>query len=180
MDKIIGILILAVGAFFLVNDKDESKTEPKVIDSVDDPVDEPEQDTRPRGIKNNNPGNIKISGSGWTGKVSPNTDGTFEQFDTAENGIRALAKLLVKYYADYNLLTVKDILDRYAPGVENDSVAYVDFVSNKMGVQPDDQLTFPNQLTALVNAIIKYENGINPYPFIVVSNGIQSAGVKLS
>lgn len=44
-----------------------------------------------RGLRNNNPGNLILTSIGWDGKIpnAQNTDGTFEQFTSANYGIRA-------------------------------------------------------------------------------------------
>lgn len=52
----------------------------------------------PRGIRNNNPGNIDFnSRNNWQGQLGVETGGRFAIFDTPENGIRALGKLLINY-----------------------------------------------------------------------------------
>ena len=47
----------------------------------------------PRGIRNNNPGNIKKNGVDWDGLSEEQTDNTFFQFDDPVYGIRALTKI---------------------------------------------------------------------------------------
>ncbi|HGY2308601.1 TPA: structural protein, partial [Pseudomonas aeruginosa] len=51
---------------------------------------------QPRGIRNNNPGNIVWSArNNWQGQLphDPQIEPRFCRFDTAHNGTRALAKL---------------------------------------------------------------------------------------
>lgn len=127
-----------------------------------------------RGLRNNNPGNIRISGAAWRGKIVPNTDGSFEQFDTPENGIRAMTRILQNYYGR-GLVTVRQIISTWAPANENNTAAYVSSVANDMGVTPDSALQFPEHLPALVSAIIKHENGVNPYTVATISNGVSAA-----
>ena len=71
------------------------------------------QNGLPRGIRNNNPGNIVISNNSWQGKiaVAQNTDGHFEQFTELYYGLRALAKLLVNKVND-GQNTIRKILVR--------------------------------------------------------------------
>lgn len=112
-----------------------------------------------RGERNNNPGNIRISPAAWQGKV-PGADAAFETFADPQSGIRALAKLL-KNYAARGLSSVREIVGRYAPSSENNTAAYVNAVAASMGVGPDAPLDLsdPAQLAALVQAIIRHENG---------------------
>ena len=114
-----------------------------------------------RGMRNNNPGNIRIGPAKWRGKVSNNTDGAFEQFETFTYGVRALIILLKNYMNRSKCDTVRKIITRYAPGHENPTDAYVISVALGVGVSPDEVLE-PNKCTLrlLVREITKFENGI--------------------
>lgn len=114
----------------------------------------------PRGIRNNNPGNIVQSGVEWQGKVEYPTDGRFEQFVSMYYGLRALVKNLKSYYFNRGLKTVRDIITRWAPPTENDTRAYINFVAGYMGVTQDDLILWnvPN-VTNLIEAIAIKENG---------------------
>lgn len=135
-----------------------------------------------RGLRNNNPGNIRISSSAWQGKipVSQNTDGAFEQFTDMVYGVRALGKLLLNYFQNYGLDTVQGLINRYAPPSENLTGSYVAFVSDQLGVNPTDRINVadPHVLSQLVEAIIKHENGIAQaamVPDAVIADGVGRA-----
>lgn len=132
-----------------------------------------------RGERNNNPGNIRISASTWLGKipVAQNTDGSFEQFDTAENGIRALGKLLLGYASKYGLNTVRGLINRFAPPVENVTSAYISAVANELGVSPDAPLALKDSATlfALSKAIIRHENGRVNFADSTIQEGVNRA-----
>lgn len=117
----------------------------------------------PRGMRNNNPGNLKISGSPWQGKISvkQNTDGTFEQFTSYVWGLRAMIKLLRDtYIGKWNLRTLSAIISKYAPNTENDSQAYINFVSQKTGIGPYQQVnTDYHTMKKIVKAMAEMENG---------------------
>jgi len=119
----------------------------------------------PRGIRNNNPGNIRRSAIPWEGKVK-GTDTAFETFATPEHGIRALEKNLTTYQTKHGLDTPREIVNRWAPPNENDTGAYVNVVANALGVGPDDPINVqdPATMQKLRDAIIQHENGQNPYP----------------
>lgn len=130
-----------------------------------------------RGIRNNNPGNIKKSSIQWKGAVGD--DGTFVKFATPEDGVRALARIIKVYNEKYNLQTIEQIISRWAPSTENDTKSYIDFVSKKVGKHPNDKIDFKNQneFKKLISAIIQYENGKIPYSSDKITKGINSIGV---
>ncbi len=118
---------------------------------------------KPKGICNNNPGNIRIGSSAWQGKipVSQNTDGAFEQFITYAYGIRAMIKNLLSYYNN-GLNTLQSILYKWAPPADNnDTSAYVNFVAARTGYSPTQTLNLQNQTTRrkVVMAMAEMENG---------------------
>ena len=129
-----------------------------------------------RGLRNNNPGNIRISTIPWDGKVpvSQNTDGDFEQFYNAEDGIRAMARNLLTYY-NRGLDTIEKMISTWAPSNENDTAAYIRSVSMKTGI--DSKAKYPrDNIAPLVKAIIVHENGLNPYSDAVINRAIERAG----
>lgn len=132
-----------------------------------------------RGIRNNNPGNIRL-GTAWDGMTPTQTDGSFCQFVDAEHGIRALAKVLITYQDQHNLHTVRGMINRWAPPVENNTSAYVSFVSERMGVTPDAVVNIHNLATAhaMTVAIIAQENAGYSYPAATVDAGLKLAGVS--
>ena len=95
----------------------------------------------PRGIRNNNPGNIRW-GSNWTGLDSKGKkkDSSFCVFVAPEWGIRALTKLILNYDRIYNVNTVEGIITRYAPSNENDTEAYIAHVCKVGGFEKDEEL----------------------------------------
>ena len=122
-----------------------------------------------RGVRNCNPGNIRLSnGVPFVGEI-PSSDKSFRQFKSMVYGIRALIKLLLIYYHTYNLLTVRAIISRYAPSTENRTDMYIDYVSGHMHTEPDTilQLTVPSVLFSLVCAICAYESKYHPSDYIL-------------
>jgi len=136
---------------------------------------------RTRGIRNNNPGNIRKSGVVWRGMAPPaeQTDSAFIVFSAPEWGIRALAKILVNYQDLHGINTVRGIINRYAPPSENNTAAYVDAVARRVGASPDAPLDIRRVLPELIAAIIKHENGVQPYSAATITRGINLAGVAV-
>lgn len=128
-----------------------------------------------RGISNNNPGNIRHSGAAWQGMRPQQTDAAFVQFTSAEYGVRALSKILDTYQAKYGLNTVAGIIGRYAPSVENNTASYINAVASAMGILPGAAFDVRARKSDLIAAIIKHENGIQPYSLATINNGVLMA-----
>lgn len=114
----------------------------------------------PRGIRNNNPTNIRI-GNQWLGERKNPTDPDFEQFDSMVYGCRAAFIILRRYINRYHRDCVTKIISSWAPETENKTKAYIDCVCSQMNVQPDQLLSFEDraQMVALVDAMIRVECG---------------------
>lgn len=130
----------------------------------------------PRGIRNNNPGNIRW-GSEWQGLLpeSEITDRSFCQFVDPVYGIRAIVKVLFTYKNKYKLNTIEGIINRYAPPNENNTQGYIQRVCNKLGVQKDEPIEL---LHWIIKAICGVENGndyTNYYPRELIEQAIKLA-----
>lgn len=145
-----------------------------------------------RGYLNNNPGNVDRSADVWQGEIRDPADprltefqrnelvkGRFAVFTTAQLGIRMLAKTLFAYRDRVNLKTVRGIINRWAPSIENDTTAYVTAVARGVGVDPDAEINVRDYRTlhALVSAIITHECGGMPYKAAEIEDGLLLAGV---
>jgi hypothetical protein len=115
-----------------------------------------------RGLRNNNPGNLKLTSIAWQGKIPKpqNTDKVFEQFTNIEYGLRAMYKDLINDISK-GKNTVKKLISEYAPKTENNTTAYINQVASSIGVTPDQKITTINRkfLVLLGRAIIKVELG---------------------
>lgn len=118
-----------------------------------------------RGLRNNNPGNIRLDPRGrnrtWVGLASRQLDKDFLQFATMAYGCRALLKTLRTYTHKHKLKTIRDIISRWAPPVENDTESYIAHVSQRMGFSPDEVLPLKDVDTyiSLAKCIALHENG---------------------
>jgi hypothetical protein len=143
----------------------------------------------PRGIRNNNPGNLDFVRSSydrdpWIGEtgleIREGKACRFTTFDTAEHGIRALAKTLLTYCrlrraADGTPIdTVQEIIDRWAPPHENDTDAYAKHVRDLLNIEKGGEINIedPATLAILVESIIRHENGCQPYSEDVIRLGV--------
>lgn len=118
----------------------------------------------PRGLRNNNPGNIESGRFAATVQGFQGSDGRFAQYATPEQGIQAADKLLTSY-AGRGLNTVNGIVNRWAPPTENNTGAYVAQVAKELGVDPNQPLDMNNWEVRqkLIAAKIRVENGKQPY-----------------
>lgn len=116
----------------------------------------------PRGIRNKNPGNLEYlpASRAWRGQVG--RDGRFGVYQSAALGVRALAQQLLKY-ARSGKDSVREIITTWAPAHENQTEAYVRAVARALNVGPSDRIDVRARLPELAVAIIKHENGWNPY-----------------
>lgn len=113
----------------------------------------------PRGLRNNNPGNIIQTSIGWKGKLSNPTDSRFEQFIDLKHGVRALYRQL---NSDVNKrgLNLHELINKYAPAHENNTTAYIQFVAKQTGISPFSKIELDSEnLVQLTKAIISIENG---------------------
>lgn len=117
----------------------------------------------PRGVRNNNPYNIRRSAANnWQGRVplAQNPDSDFEQFQNYTWGVRAGVKVLRTYYTRYNLRTIRDILYRFSPPSENDTEAYIRAAASRTGFGANEQLPWSYEaIFRLSEAITAQENG---------------------
>lgn len=115
----------------------------------------------PRGLRNNNPGNIRRNSDVFQGEVNPSRDKEFKQFKNMAYGYRAMYKILSNYYNKYRLNTIRKMISRWAPENENNTAAYVSLVSSYSGIGPDDLISFDReQMIRIVAGMSRVENGI--------------------
>lgn len=114
----------------------------------------------PRGLRNNNPGNIRRNSDVFQGEINPSRDKEFKQFKTMAHGYRAMFKILSNYYRKYSLTTIRKMISRWAPENENNTSVYVSLVSSYAGIGPDDLLSFDReQMIRIVAGMSRVENG---------------------
>lgn len=105
----------------------------------------------PRGIRNNNPLNIRV-GNAWKGEVENPTDSEFEQFTSLRWGLRAGFVLLKRYIIRYRLNTIRLIISRWAPLTENQTDLYIKKVSRWCDCPTDEPINF-NDETMMCNLV---------------------------
>lgn len=115
----------------------------------------------PRGLRNNNPGNIRINSDLFQGEVRPSKDKSFKEFETMAYGYRAMFKILSNYFKNYKLDTIRKMITRWAPPKENHTEKYIQFVSDYAGIPADDPINVNNRelMIRIVAGMSRMENG---------------------
>lgn len=130
----------------------------------------------PRGIRNNNPLNIRRSKDKWKGMRAVQSDAQFCQFESLEWGWRAAFWLLTRtYYHKYRLFTIRAIVTKWAPAIENNTKAYIANVSRLTGIGPDEPIGIPSERPArwmMVGvAMAIQENGTESLDYFAMMRG---------
>lgn len=120
----------------------------------------------PRGIRNNNPLNIR-KGSSWRGERPKQTDPMFEEFISMEWGIRAAFRLMRNHITGFygsrpRMNTIAKLIGVWAPPSENATLKYIDVVSQRANMKPT-QLIDPyseRQMVAIARAMAFVECGV--------------------
>lgn len=118
-----------------------------------------------RAERNHNPGNIRRCGVRYRGERRPSRDPAFKEFESDEWGYRAMFVLLESYRRRYAIDTLRGIITRWAPPLENDTESYIRFVAARAEVDADATL-LPHdvRLRAIVESMSRYERGHEPTP----------------
>lgn len=136
----------------------------------------------PRGIRNNNPGNLRPSSAyTWRGETGAD-EAHYLIFDTAHNGLRAMAINLLNQQRKHGLHSLREIFTKYAPPSENNTTAYIASMAVALNVGPDDTLDLwrdREQFELLCRAVIRHENGVQPYDDATIERALAAARAEV-
>lgn len=126
----------------------------------------------PRGIRNNNPGNLNYAGQSGA-HLESGANARFAAFNSMEQGISALATQL-QLYASRGIDTVRGIISKYAPKGENNTEAYIKTIMKKLGVGDNQRLNLNDQnvLRELISGISTVENGAGKISIAQINAGL--------
>jgi hypothetical protein len=137
----------------------------------------------PRGVRNNNPGNLDRTSVPWQGEDRTATarerETRFCVFLRPEFGFRAMARTLSTYQNKHGLRTVRELIKRWAPATENNTEVYVRVVARALGVSPDEPINVGKHevMLPLLRAIAHHEQGDDHWPDAVIAAGLHLAGI---
>lgn len=117
---------------------------------------------KPRGLRNCNPGNIRITKDQWKGLRTVQEDKSFFQFTEMKWGYRALIRTLQNYRRKHGCQSIADFIRRWAPPVENNTSGYISRVCKDMMV-PDcyvPDVDDKDTMCSFAAAISQVENGV--------------------
>lgn len=125
----------------------------------------------PRGLRNNNPLNIRRSRDKWLGLSPTQRDTAFFQFTSLVYGYRAAGKLLQNYQRLHELYNLNGLIARWAPASENNTKAYVARVARELSTQAGRMIDGETHLDLIhdkellrktIIAMHIVENGLRP------------------
>lgn len=112
---------------------------------------------QPRGIRNNNPGNIEDGAFARSLPGYAGSDGRFARFNTMQDGIAAGGRLLDSY-ASRGFVTPAQVINRWAPPSDgNPTQAYAQYVARRLGIGVNDPIPADRRAEAF-QAIKEFEN----------------------
>ena len=119
---------------------------------------------QPRGLRNNNPLNIRFSEyNEWLGRVEKDkSDNSFEEFISLYFGIRA-GIILLRRYIERGINTPRLIIRHWAPSNENNTEKYIENVCEWSGLERDEHLYWErcDDMIPLICAMIRMECGVD-------------------
>ncbi len=117
-----------------------------------------------RGLRNKNPGNIRINRSRFQGEVVPSSDSEFKEFMSLAWGYRAMFLIIHNYNQLYGINTLDKIIGRWAPEEENDTNAYISVVAKRLNCSRGSHIDSlnPEIMIPMVWSMSKIENGVDP------------------
>lgn len=115
-----------------------------------------------RGLRNNNPLNIRHSKDQWQGRREKQTDKSFVQFKSRVYGYRA-AFVLLRNYITKGKDTIGKIIAKWAPSSDgNNTQSYINYVSSTTGISASHTLRWEDKddLVEIVRSMAHMESGI--------------------
>lgn len=113
---------------------------------------------QPRGLRNNNPGNIEDGAFARSLPGYAGSDGRFARFENADAGSQAAPRLLASYVRR-GFDTPAEIINRWAPPSDNNPTAqYASYVAQRAGLGVNDPVS-ADYIPVIAQAISEFENG---------------------
>ena len=123
------------------------------------------------GMRLNNPGNIR-PGAGFFGESGQG----YAKFVSDAAGLRAIQRLLMTYGNQYGINTLRGLANRYAPPSDNNPTEnYIEFLSQKTGINPDEPINLAERGAEIIPAIIGFEQGKQPFSQEMINTAINAA-----
>jgi hypothetical protein len=129
------VVLLPVGGFFLL---------PKIMGKKKLQLPEGGSD-RVRGMRNNNPFNLRLSSNKWRGKIYDNKqDSEFEEFESIEYGLRA-GLINIRTHIGRGKNTIASLMHTLSPTHENPTFNFINYIVDKSGIEADQIIEFDKE-----------------------------------
>lgn len=110
-------------------------------------------------IAKNNVFNLRYSTkNNWRGQIGHTK--YFCMFDSVRSCVRAVAVLIFRTYYNIGCRSIRDIIFRFAPPSENDSVLYMNYVARGCSMSPDDIPLTDVSKVNLLYYMARFETGV--------------------
>ena len=126
----------------------------------------------PIGLNNNNPANVKVLSDGklWAGQIGEDSQG-HAIFIHPYFGLRAAATVLRNYQILYGIDTIYKIIMRFVePHYDSKGndlrLKYIRFISDRLGIGYNAKIDISKMIPQLLEAMVNYELGVQPFPKI--------------
>lgn len=136
----------------------------------------------PKGLRNNNPGNLRPLPSGqWQGEIKPSDHTGFSRFSDVSWGLRAMITDITGDIVKDGLNTLTKLINQYAPASDNNNTtAYIKAVSDSTGIPPDAIIKPDrNTIEKIIKGKLKVELG-QSYAAKITQDDINTAFDRLS
>lgn len=151
-------LSIVVVMCYLLDNWDGKKTEK----TNTKPATYPNPSGNNRGLKNNNPLNIRKNGDKFQGEIQPSGDPAFKQFESMRYGYRAAFRIINTYIKNGNN-TIAKIINRWAPAADNNNTAsYIEHVEQRSGINRNVTIETTEQKLRIIQAMSISETGYKP------------------
>ena len=152
-------IIACIVLFFCYIAKNREKNE---METTKKATTYPNPSGKNRGLKNNNPLNIRKSNDKFVGEIQPSGDAAFKQFESTKYGYRAAFRILNSYIKNGNN-TIEKIVSRWAPSSDgNNTSSYIEHVEQRSGINRTKTIETENEKLRIIQAMTQSETGIKP------------------
>ena len=128
-----------------------------------------------RGMRNNNPLNIRRTSDPFIGLRPEQLDPEFFQFVDPVYGYRAAARILRNYRNRYGLDTLEKIIARWSPPTENKTKEITERIAQRMRLSAKAPFDLEPRLPELMSLMTLEENGRQPYPAELLVRAVNMA-----
>lgn len=150
-------LSIVIVLCYMLDNRDEKKAQTNAGATT-----YPNPSGKNRGLRNNNPLNIRKNKDKFVGEIQPSGDPAFKQFESTKYGYRAAFRILNTYIKG-GTNTIEKIINKWAPPSDgNNTTAYIEHVAQRSGIEKTAIIETETQKIRIIQAMTQSEVGITP------------------